>query len=202
MCCLLQIAIIIKNMLAGTVLTNSTSTGGKSATNTLHATLLSAIPYCCAAFAMWLMACSSHKFKEKELHIGTPWMVGGICLAFFEPVYRQSFAGGFSVIVIALTLAYSSQSVMFARVTGEQGCVPVCHSVLCIVTHIFIAAVHARPICTWMSEIWPPVPVIPHSMHLLCTAAIYWWTSTPMPESDRIHGKGMLLRWVRPYSCC
>jgi hypothetical protein len=113
------IAIIIKNMLAGTVLTNSTSTGGSSSTNSLHATLLSAIPYCGAAIAMWVVASSSARFKEKELHIGVPWLVGGICLAFFQPLYKRAFEAGFIVIVIALTLAYSSQSVMFARVTGE-----------------------------------------------------------------------------------
>jgi hypothetical protein len=107
-------------MLAGTVLTNSTSTGGTSATNTLHATLLSAIPYFCAAVGMWAVASSSHHFKEKEFHIGMPWMIGGICLTFFEPLYKASFEAGFGVIVIALTLAYSSQSVTFARVTGEM----------------------------------------------------------------------------------
>jgi hypothetical protein len=115
------IAIIIKNMLAGTVLVNSTSTGGTSAANSLHATLLSAIPYFTATIAMWVVATSSQHFKEKELHIGVPWMVGGITLIFFEPLYKRSFAAGFSVITIALTLAYSSQSVMFARVTGERG---------------------------------------------------------------------------------
>lgn len=64
------ISIITKNMLAGTVLTNSTSTGGTSATNTLHATLLTAIPYFCAAVGMWAVASSSHHFKEKDFHIG------------------------------------------------------------------------------------------------------------------------------------
>lgn len=117
-------SIIIKNMLAGTVLTGSTSSGGTSATNTLHATLLSAIPYFCAAVAMWVIASSSHHFQEKEFHIGMPWVVGGILLAFFEPLYKRAFAAGFCVIVIAITLAYSSQSVMFARVTGEGHSAP------------------------------------------------------------------------------
>lgn len=48
-----------------------------------------------------------------------PWVIGGISLTFFAPLYKASFAAGFGVIVIALTLAYSSQSVIFARVTGE-----------------------------------------------------------------------------------
>jgi hypothetical protein len=113
------IAIIIKNMLAGTVLTNSSSTGGTSKTNNLHSTLLSAIPYCMAAIAMWIWASSSHRFGEKDFHIGVPWIVGGVVLAFFELLYKVSFVAGFSVIASALTLAYSSQSVMFARVTGE-----------------------------------------------------------------------------------
>lgn len=112
------IAIIVKNMLAGTVITNSTSTGGTSVKN-LHATLLSAIPYLTAAIAMWLLACSSHHFREKEFHIGVPWMVGGIVLTFFKPLFNTSFVAGFAVIALAITLAYSSQSVMFARVTGR-----------------------------------------------------------------------------------
>lgn len=113
------IAIIIKNMLAGTALQNSTSTGGASAANTLHATLLSAVPYCGAAAAMAAMAWSSHRFNERDFHVGLPWMFGGVCLALFAPLYRASFAAGFAVITIALTCAYSSQSVMFARVTAS-----------------------------------------------------------------------------------
>jgi hypothetical protein len=112
-------AIIIKNMLAGTVLTNSTSTGGNSSTNSLHATLLSAVPYFCAAIGMWIMASSSHRFREKEFHVGIPYVLGGICLACFEPLYKRSFAAGFIVIVAALTLAYSSDSVFFSRLTGK-----------------------------------------------------------------------------------
>lgn len=34
----------------------------------------------------------------------------------FEPLYKRSFSGGFSMIVIALTLAYCTDSVVFARV--------------------------------------------------------------------------------------
>jgi len=113
-------AIIIKNMLAGTVLSNSTSTGGDSSQDSLHAILLSAIPYCCAAIGMYVMAASSHRFREKDFHIGVPYMIGGICLTLFEPLYKRSFVAGFGVIVIALTLAYSSDSVMFARVAGES----------------------------------------------------------------------------------
>lgn len=59
-------------------------------------------------------------FGEKELHIGVPWVVGGFCLMLFQPLYVRAFAAGFIVIVISLTLAYSSQSIMFARVTGER----------------------------------------------------------------------------------
>lgn len=103
------------------MLTNSTSTGGSSRTDSLHAMLLSAIPYLCAAVGMWWMAHSSHRFKEKDLHIGLPWIVGGICLAVFEPLYKRSFAAGFSMIVVALALAYCTDSVMFARVAGGSG---------------------------------------------------------------------------------
>lgn len=109
-------AIIIKNMLAGTVLVNSTSTGGSSSKHSLQATLLSAIPYLCAAIGMWWIANSSHRFREKDFHIGIPWVIGGVCLAIFEPLYKRSFAAGFSMIVIAIVLAYCTDSVMFARV--------------------------------------------------------------------------------------
>ncbi len=65
--------IIIHNMLAGTVLANSTSTADPSGQHSLQATLLSAVPYLCAAVGMWCMATSSHRFSEKNLHIGIPW---------------------------------------------------------------------------------------------------------------------------------
>jgi hypothetical protein len=61
-------------MLAGTVLVNSTSTGGSSSQHSLQATLLSAIPYLCAAIGMWWIANSSHRFREKDFHIGIPWV--------------------------------------------------------------------------------------------------------------------------------
>jgi hypothetical protein len=48
-----------------------------------------------------------------------PQVIGGICLAIFEPLYKRSFAAGFSMIVIAIVLAYCTDSVMFARVAGE-----------------------------------------------------------------------------------
>uniref|UniRef100_A0A383VEN5 Major facilitator superfamily (MFS) profile domain-containing protein n=1 Tax=Tetradesmus obliquus TaxID=3088 RepID=A0A383VEN5_TETOB len=109
--------IIIKNMLAGTALQSSSSSGGSSATNTLHATLLATIPYFCAAIAMWLNTWSASLLRERTLHVGLPCVFGGILLALFQPMYSASFAGGFSVLVIAIACAYSGQSNMFARVT-------------------------------------------------------------------------------------
>lgn len=114
------IPIIIKNMLAGTALQNSTSSGGNSSVNTTHATLLSAIPYFTAAIAMWTVAWSSQKLQERDLHAGIPCIFGGVCLAFFAPLYRVSFVAGFAVIAIALSSAYSCQGVVFARVTCER----------------------------------------------------------------------------------
>eukprot|EP00878_Enallax_costatus_P014248 GHUV01014903.1.p1 GENE.GHUV01014903.1~~GHUV01014903.1.p1 ORF type:complete len:424 (+),score=46.11 GHUV01014903.1:395-1666(+) len=110
-------AIIIKNMLAGTALANSTSSGGNSQVNTLHATLYSAIPYFFAAIAMWVSAWSSHRFQERTLHIGIPAVFGGIVLSLFAPLYTASFVAGFAVISIAITSAYATQSVMYAKVT-------------------------------------------------------------------------------------
>uniref|UniRef100_A0A383W9P8 Major facilitator superfamily (MFS) profile domain-containing protein n=1 Tax=Tetradesmus obliquus TaxID=3088 RepID=A0A383W9P8_TETOB len=110
-------AIIIKNMLAGTALQGSTSSGGNSAVNTLHATLLSAIPYFCAAISMWSTAWSSERHKERTLHVGLPCVVGGIVLAFFKELYVANFVAGFAAIVIAMACAYSGQSVMFAKIT-------------------------------------------------------------------------------------
>ncbi|KAF8068182.1 abaQ [Scenedesmus sp. PABB004] len=109
-------AIIIKNMLAGTALTGSTSSGGSSAVNTLHATLLSAIPYFCAGLAMVANAWSANRLRERTLHVALPCIFGGVVLACFEPLYRAAFVAGFVVIVIAISSAYSGQSVMFARV--------------------------------------------------------------------------------------
>lgn len=113
-------AIIIKNMLAGTALANSTSSGGSSSVNTLHATLLSAIPYLCAAVAMWLLAWSSARFKERTLHVALPLIFGGVVLSLFAPLYTASFVAGFAVIAIAIASAYCTQSVMYAKVTGEE----------------------------------------------------------------------------------
>ncbi|WIA31173.1 hypothetical protein OEZ86_001180 [Tetradesmus obliquus] len=110
-------AIIIKNMLAGTALQGSTSSGGNSAVNTLHATLLSAIPYFCAAISMWSTAWSSERHKERTLHVGLPCVVGGIVLAFFKELYVANFVAGFAAIVIAMACAYSGQSVMYAKIT-------------------------------------------------------------------------------------
>lgn len=113
-------AIIIKNMLAGTALANSTSSGGTSSVNTLHATLLSAVPYLCAAVAMWLLAWSSARCKERTLHVALPSIFGGVVLSLFAPLYIASSIAGFAVIAIAIASAYSTQSVMYAKVTGEQ----------------------------------------------------------------------------------
>jgi hypothetical protein len=119
-------AIIIKNMLAGTALKGSTSSGGASAVNTLHATLLSAIPYFCAAISMWTTAWSSERHRERTLHVGLPCVFGGIVLALFKELYVASFVAGFAAIVIAMTCAYSGQSVMFAKITGGTADLVIC----------------------------------------------------------------------------
>lgn len=111
-------AIIIKNMLMGTALTNSTSSGGKSASNTLHATLLSAIPYFLGALGMVVLAWTSQRFQERTLHVAIPSIIGGIVLTLFQPLYMASFAAGFASISITIALAYSCQGVMYAKMTG------------------------------------------------------------------------------------
>jgi hypothetical protein len=68
---------------------------------------------------MWIMASSSHRFREKEFHVGIPYVLGGICLTCFEPLYKRSFAAGFTAIVGALMLAYCSDSVFFSRLAGK-----------------------------------------------------------------------------------
>jgi hypothetical protein len=45
---------------------------------------------------------------------------GGIVLALFKELYVANFVAGFAAIVIAMTCAYSGQSVMFAKITGEE----------------------------------------------------------------------------------
>jgi hypothetical protein len=94
--------IIIKNMLAGTALQDSSSSGGSSESNTLHDTLLATIPYFCAAIGMWLNTWSAVRLGERTLHVGVPCIFGGVLLALFEPLYRAAFAAGFAVLAIAI----------------------------------------------------------------------------------------------------
>lgn len=119
--------IIIKNMLAGTAATGSTSTGGNSALNTRNAMLLSAIPYATAAACMSITAWHSDRVHERSLHIGLTAVAGAIFWLCFGPMYQLSFAAGFVSVVLALGLAYAQVGVMYARVSGtcvsgSEGC--------------------------------------------------------------------------------
>eukprot|EP00775_Hariotina_reticulata_P006565 gene6565-6793_t len=115
--------LIIKNMLVGTAVSESSSTGGSSGASGVNTTaaLLSGIPYLCAACTSVIVAWSSDrqaKWKVKEMHIIIPCTIAGVVLACFTPLYKANFAAGFVALVIAMSGAYSGQGLMFARVAG------------------------------------------------------------------------------------
>lgn len=113
-----SLPIIIKNMLAGTAATGSTSTGGNSALNTRNAMLLSAIPYATVAVCMSITAWHSDRVHERSLHIGLTAITGAIVWLCFGPMYHLSFAAVLVSVVLALGLAYAQVGVMYARVSG------------------------------------------------------------------------------------
>lgn len=129
--------IVIKNMLAGTAATGSTSTGGNSALNTRNAMLLSAIPYATAAVCMSITTWHSDRVHERSLHIGLTAIMGAIAWLCFGPMYHRSFAAGFVSVVLALGLAYAQVGVMYARVSGTCVCV----SAGCLVAAVCLCCV-------------------------------------------------------------
>ncbi|WIA11101.1 hypothetical protein OEZ85_011245 [Tetradesmus obliquus] len=112
--------LIIKNMLAGTALTNSSSSGGSSSSShTQEATLLTAIPYVCATAANLAVAWHADRVNERSLHTGVPFVLGGIVLGCFTVLTRLSFAAGFAGLTVAMTCAYAGQSTLLASVAAS-----------------------------------------------------------------------------------
>ncbi|WIA31251.1 hypothetical protein OEZ86_001249 [Tetradesmus obliquus] len=121
--------LIIKNMLAGTALTNSSSSGGSSSSSsssssnsnshTQEATLLTAIPYVCATAANLAVAWHADRVNERSLHTGVPFVLGGVVLSCFTVLTRLSFAAGFAGLVVAMTCAYAGQSTLLASVAAS-----------------------------------------------------------------------------------
>lgn len=118
--------ILINNMLSGTALSGSTSSGisasaAKGAGPSPQATaaiLLSGVPPVCGSVAMLIVAWHSDRVDEKNWHVAIPYVVSGVVLTLFTPFYKLSFAGGFAVLVISLTLSNCSQGVYNSRVVG------------------------------------------------------------------------------------
>eukprot|EP00878_Enallax_costatus_P032050 GHUV01035143.1.p1 GENE.GHUV01035143.1~~GHUV01035143.1.p1 ORF type:complete len:433 (+),score=47.34 GHUV01035143.1:803-2101(+) len=118
--------VLINNMLSGTALSGSTSSGmsaaaakgAASSQQTREAILLSGIPPICGSVAMLVVAWHSDRVNEKNWHVAIPYVISGIVLTLFTPFYKISFAGGFAVLVISLTLSNCSQGVYSSRVVG------------------------------------------------------------------------------------
>jgi hypothetical protein len=118
--------LIIKNMLAGTALANSSSgSSGSSSLNHSHsttrqATLLAAIPYVCATAANLAVAWHADRVNERALHTGVPFVLGGVMLAAFSALTKLSFTAGFAGLVVAMACAYGGQSTLLASVAGGR----------------------------------------------------------------------------------
>lgn len=76
------------------------------------------IPYLCAAVAVVACAWNSDRTRERSRHVWVPWLLAGGLLASFGAVARRSVPGGFAVLTVSLGLAFSAQSVVFARASG------------------------------------------------------------------------------------
>lgn len=116
--------ILINNMLSGTALSGSTSSGmsavaAKAGSQATKAILLSGIPPICGSVAMLVTAWHSDRVNEKNWHVAVPYVISGVVLTLFTPFYKLSFAGGFAVLVIYMTLANASAGVFNSRVVGE-----------------------------------------------------------------------------------
>lgn len=126
------LTVIINNMLSGTALTNSTSSGISAAAakaaagakhahaQSTHAILLSGIPAFCASIAMVLTAWHADRVDEKNWHVAVPYLIGGVALTLFTPLYTASFIAGFITLVLAITFANAAMGVINARVVGES----------------------------------------------------------------------------------
>jgi len=114
--------ILVQNMLSGTALSNSTSSGlrpGSDGRTPTKAILLTAIPSLTAAVAMVTVAWHSDRVNEKALHVAVPYILGGVILVCYTPMASLSFAAGFVNLVIAMTAANAATGVISSRVVGE-----------------------------------------------------------------------------------
>lgn len=110
--------VVVQNMLSGTALVNSTSSGlrpGVSGQTPTKAILLTGIPSLTAAFAMVAVAWHSDRVNEKALHVAVPYLLGGLFLLCYTPM-ASTFAGGFVNLVIAMTAANAATGVISSRV--------------------------------------------------------------------------------------
>lgn len=113
--------VVVQNMLSGTALVNSTSSGlrpGSSGQTPTKAILLTGIPSLTAAVAMVAVAWHSDRVNEKALHVAVPYLLGGLFLLCYTPM-ASTFAGGFVNLVIAMTAANAATGVISSRVVGE-----------------------------------------------------------------------------------
>jgi MFS family permease len=115
--------VVVQNMLSGTALVNSTSSGlrpGSDGRTPTKAILLTGIPSLTAAVAMVAVAWHSDRVNEKALHVAAPYLLGGLFLLCYTPMASLSFAAGFVNLVIAMTAANAATGVISSRVVGER----------------------------------------------------------------------------------
>lgn len=114
--------VVVQNMLSGTALANSTSSGlqpGSDGKAPTRAILLTGIPSLTAAVVMVLVAWHSDRVNEKSLHVAVPYLLGGLFLLCYTPMASLSFAAGFVGLVIAMTAANAATGVISSRVVGK-----------------------------------------------------------------------------------
>lgn len=121
--------VIINNMLQGTALNRSSSSGitakgghtmqGSHSDLPIKAILLSSVPALSGSLAAIVCAWHSDKTNEKHLHVALPWMLSGALLALFVPMVAISFVAGFVTLVLAKTFSAASSGVMSSLLVGE-----------------------------------------------------------------------------------
>jgi hypothetical protein len=68
---------------------------------------------------MMLTAWHADRANEKNWHVAVPYLIGGVALTLFTPMYKASFIAGFVTLVVALTFANAAMGVINARVVGK-----------------------------------------------------------------------------------
>ncbi|KAI8472711.1 MAG: major facilitator superfamily domain-containing protein [Monoraphidium minutum] len=109
--------LMVANLLSGTALASASVSAG-AGRGSVHAALLSAVPYAAAMLATIAVAAHADWRGERTAHVGVPYVLGAAALACFGPAARASTAAGFAVLTLAMAALYGGQSTMCARVAA------------------------------------------------------------------------------------